>query len=75
MPDGEALLVGTEGSSGAHLWRVSAGGEAIRPALAAPKRMPGISVHPDGRKVAVTLGETRHEIWVLDHATRPATKP
>ncbi|MCC6860522.1 MAG: PD40 domain-containing protein [Bryobacterales bacterium] len=74
MPGGQALLVGTEGSSGSHLWHVSASGDTMRPALPAPRRKPGISVHPDGRKVAVTLGEDRHEIWVLEHAIAPASR-
>jgi Tol biopolymer transport system component len=74
-PGGDALLVGTEGTSGTHLWRVSAAGDALRPALTAPKRQPGVSVHPNGRSVAVTLGEIHHEIWMLENAARPVTKP
>jgi Tol biopolymer transport system component len=67
-PDGDELLVGTEGSSGAQLFRVSTAGEYVRPALIQPKRQPGVSVHPDGRRVALTIGETHSEIWVMEHA-------
>jgi Tol biopolymer transport system component len=69
MPLGNELLVGTEGSSGAQLWRVSTAGDSIRPALLQPKRQPVVSVHPDGEQIALTLGETHSEIWVLEHAT------
>jgi Tol biopolymer transport system component len=74
MPDGESLLVGTEGASGAQLWRVSAAGDSLQRALMAPRRQPVVSVHPDGRRVALTIGETHEEIWVLEHATRPTTE-
>jgi Tol biopolymer transport system component len=74
MPDGDELLVGTEGSSGAQLFRVNTSGDSIRPALLQPKRQPGVSVHPDGKRMAVTVGETRSEIWVLEHAARPAAE-
>jgi Tol biopolymer transport system component len=73
MPAGDELLVGTEGSSGTQLWRVSTAGDSIRPALLQPKRQPVVSVHPDGKRVALTIGETHSEIWVLEHATPAAT--
>ena len=69
-PDGDELLVGTAGASGAQLWRVSTAGDSIQPALLQPKRQPVVSVHPDGKHVALTIGETQSEIWVLEHATR-----
>jgi Tol biopolymer transport system component len=71
-PDGQELLVGTEGASGAMLFRVAASGDSIQPAMLQPKRQPGVSVHPDGKRLALTIGETHSEIWVLEHAT-PAT--
>jgi Tol biopolymer transport system component len=74
MPDGDELLVGTEGSSGAQLWRVSTAGDSIRPALLEPKRQPVVSAHPDGKRVALTIGEMHSEIWVLEHATHAAVE-
>jgi Tol biopolymer transport system component len=74
MPGGDELLVGTEGSSGAQLWRVSTAGDSIRPALLQPKRQPVVSVHRDGKRIALTIGETHSEIWVLEQAT-PAAGP
>ena len=73
MPDGDELLVGTEGSSGAQLWRVSTAGDSIQPALLRPERQPVVSVHPDGKRVALTIGQTHSEIWVLEHATPSAS--
>ncbi len=72
MPGGDELLVGTEGSSGARLFRVSTAGEYVRPALLQPKRQPVVSVYPDGKRVALTIGETHSEIWVMEGATRAA---
>jgi hypothetical protein len=37
-----------------------------------PKRQPMVSVHPDGKRIALTIGETHSEIWVLEQATRAA---
>jgi hypothetical protein len=73
MPNGLELLVGTEGSSGAQLWRVSTAGDSIQPALLEPRRKPGVGVHPDGKRIALTIGETHSEIWVLEHATLAST--
>jgi Tol biopolymer transport system component len=73
MPAGDELLVGTEGSSGSRLFRVSTAGEYVRPALLQPKRQPVVSVHPDGHRVALTVGETHSEIWVLERATSSAS--
>jgi Tol biopolymer transport system component len=73
MPGGGALLVGTEGSSGARLWRVSAAGDSMEPVIEASQRQPVVSVHPDGRRVALTIGETHDEIWVLEHAASPTS--
>jgi Tol biopolymer transport system component len=73
MPGGESLLVGTEGSQGAQLWKVSEAGDSMQPAPSPAKRRPGISVHPDGRRVALTIGETEEQILVLEHAAHAAT--
>jgi Tol biopolymer transport system component len=73
MPGGDSLLVGTEGSQGAQLWKVSAVGDSMQPAPSPAKRQPGISVHPDGRRVALTIGETEEKILVLEHAAHAAT--
>jgi Tol biopolymer transport system component len=73
MPDGKSLLVGTEGSQGAQLWKVSAAGDSMQPAPSPAKRQPGISVHPDGRRVALTIGQTEERILVLEHAAHVET--
>jgi Tol biopolymer transport system component len=73
MPSGDELIVGAEGSSGAQLFRVSTAGDSIQPALLQPKRQPGVSVHPDGKRIALTIGETGSEIWVLGNATPAAS--
>lgn len=73
MPNGDELIVGTEGSSGTQLFRVPTAGDSIRPALLQPKRQPGVSVHPDGKSIALTIGETSSEIWVLENATPTAS--
>ncbi len=59
------------------LWRVSAeGGEPQNFALTMEARVPyGLSVHPDGKRIAFTAGtERRTEVWVLENFL-PALKP
>lgn len=49
------------------LWRISAeGGEPQNLGLAMEGLEPfGLSVHPDGKRVAFTAGTSREEVWVL----------
>jgi Tol biopolymer transport system component len=50
---------------GADLWRLSPeSGEARR--LEMPgNRAPGFSLHPDGKRIALTAGRTQSEVWVM----------
>ena len=68
-PDGEALIVGTEGDQGAKLFRVSSAGDAMTPIETPADRVPGITIHPTGRTFAYAAGSPTEEVWVLDHAT------
>jgi Tol biopolymer transport system component len=55
------------------LWRVAAtGGEPQRLGLALSS-MSQLSVHPDGRTLAFSTGETRSEVWVIENLL-PASK-
>ena len=49
------------------LWRISVeGGEPQNLGLRMEARVPyGLSVHPDGKRIAFTAGTEREEIWVL----------
>jgi Tol biopolymer transport system component len=77
-PDGQHVLFTTIGaasqSQGFELWRISAGGgepeslglvmEGLRPY--------GLSVHPDGRRIAITAGTPRRqETWVMNSVLVP----
>ncbi|HVR43657.1 MAG TPA: hypothetical protein VMS56_09455 [Thermoanaerobaculia bacterium] len=70
-PDGKYVLFGrrqrvSPGSNGIELWRVSVeGGKSERLGLTMPN-LNGISVHPDGRRLAFTGGEWVGELWVLE---------
>lgn len=59
------------------LWRISAeGGEPQKLGLVMEGLEPyGLSVHPDGKRIAFTAGTEREEVWVLKNflpAPRPA---
>ncbi len=62
--DGTHLLF----ASGSELWRIPAeGGQPQRLGLKTLFAHPTLSVHPDGRRIAFTGGEQKHEIWVLEN--------
>jgi len=58
------------------LWRISAeGGEPQKLGLVMEGLEPyGLSVHPDGERIAFTAGTEREEVWVLKNFL-PASKP
>jgi Tol biopolymer transport system component len=63
MPDGRHLLFG----KGDEMWRIPvAGGEPQRLGLAMD-RLRGLSVHPDGRRIAFTSGAPEIEVWVMEN--------
>lgn len=82
-PDGRELLFATNGSAARQqkfeLWRISPeggeGGERAPAGLGMQGRLVyGLSVHPDGRRVAVTVGVPRRdEVWVLENLLPGAT--
>ncbi len=71
-PDGRHILFGT-GTTGQEqrfaLWRISTdGGEPQELGLSMEGlRLYGLSVHPDGRRIAFTAGRFREEVWVLEN--------
>ncbi|MBL8293632.1 MAG: hypothetical protein JNN08_17425 [Bryobacterales bacterium] len=50
------------------IWRVPiGGGEPVATGLKA-KRIQSISVHPDGRQVAIgSFGDTQDSVWVMEN--------
>ena len=71
-PDSRHLIYApsTTGQRRFELWRVSAkGGEAENLGVAMEGLLPyGLSVHPDGRRIAFTAGTpARWEVWVIEN--------
>jgi len=80
-PDSRHIIYapGTPGTRRVELWRIAAdGGEAQNLGLAIDGVLPGgLSIHPDGRRIAFTAGREPYlEIWVMENFVPPlkATK-
>ena len=78
MPDGRQLLFGKRIGSGERqkfeLWRISGeGGESQSLGIGMEDRtLFGLSVHPDGRRIAFTAEHPFHsELWVLENFLPP----
>jgi Tol biopolymer transport system component len=55
------------------LWRVSVeGGEPQRIGTVSARRLVGIRLHPDGRRVAIMDLKIHHEVWVMENFLPPA---
>jgi Tol biopolymer transport system component/beta-lactamase regulating signal transducer with metallopeptidase domain len=66
MPDGRHLLLTKESKASNEVWRIPvAGGEPQRVGLAMPG-LHGLSVHPEGRRIAFTAGVPKIELWVME---------
>ncbi len=68
-PGGSHILVGTQGSAGTLLWRVSASGDSMTAIPSPDDRLPGLSFSPDGTRLAYAAGRTRQEVWIWGHAS------
>jgi Tol biopolymer transport system component len=71
MPDSTAVLISTTGNPAA-LWRTPLDGGQPQRLEVRLERRDGIRLHPDGRRIAFTTGQTHSEVWVLD---LPASGP
>jgi Tol biopolymer transport system component len=58
---GPVLIAGR----GADLWRVPLDGRTPEKLRSPGNRSPGLSLHPDGKRIALTAGETRSEVRML----------
>ena len=70
-PDGRYVIFGKGYNSiqkpMVELWRISAdGGEPQRLGIAMDQ-IAGLRVHPDGRRIAFTAGQTKSEVWVMEN--------
>ncbi len=65
--DGRHLLFSRAGQPAPQLWRIPVDGGPPRKLDLATNLNARISVHPDGRQIAYTAGETRLEVWVMDN--------
>lgn len=72
-PDGRNILFvrnpgGPPAGQGMELWVIpSMGGEAHRVGVRA-RSIPSMDIHPDGRRIALTLGEYKADLWVIQNA-------
>jgi Tol biopolymer transport system component len=67
MPDVHELEWGPRlvAGKGADLWEIPVDGTAARKLESAGNRQPGFSLHPDGKRIAVTAGRLTSEVRVL----------
>lgn len=56
------------------VWRAPVDGGAAQKLDLALTRISRISVHPDGRRLAISAGSPQFEAWVLENLVPPATK-
>jgi Tol biopolymer transport system component len=63
MPDGRDLLFVRNNE----VWRLPVTGGEPQPVGLTMKGMRGLSVHPDGRRIAFTAGSPEIEIWVMEN--------
>src|SRR5262245_10449300 len=65
-PDGRNLILTAAGEGTPEIWCVSLeGGQPLK--MAIPADWQGsLRVHPDGRRIAFTAGNTRSEVWVME---------
>jgi Tol biopolymer transport system component len=67
--DGRHLLFSIGDAIGMtpELWRISVDGGKPEKTGLATQRWATLAVHPDGRQVAFTAGETKQEVWVMEN--------
>ena len=65
--DGEHLLFSRAGKPTPELWRIPAAGGKPRNLGLPTSENARISIHPDGRQIAFTAGQTNLEVWVMDN--------
>ena len=74
--DGRHLLFSGAGAGASaeyesELWRISVeGGEPHKVGLITQRRGT-LAIHPDGRQIAFTAGETKREVWVMENLLPP----
>ncbi len=65
--DGKYVLFAQGPDNANELWRVPAeGGTPQKLAITLP-RMNRLSVHPDGRRLAISAGSGKNEVWVMEN--------
>jgi Tol biopolymer transport system component len=69
--DGNHLLFSRAGKGSPELWRQPVRGGQPRSLGLAANENARISVHPDGRQIAHTAGETNTGIWAMENFLRP----
>jgi Tol biopolymer transport system component len=71
-PDGRYILfvrnpAGPPARQVKELWAIpSKGGEAHRVGVRA-RTIPSVDIHPDGRRIALTLGEYKAQLWIIQN--------
>ena len=65
--DGRRLLFGTGGNVKREVWTVPAGGGEPRKLDLDVDKMNGVTMHPDGKRIAFTGGGYTNEVWVMEN--------
>lgn len=70
-PDGRQLVFVTMQSTGdsdrSQLWRIATDGGEPEKLDVSMEHLLGVRVHPDGRRVAFSAGQSRTELWVMEN--------
>lgn len=67
-PDGKYVLFVVKNRE---VWQVPAeGGTPQKLVTDLPRTINRVSIHPDGRRLAISAGSVRYEIWVMEHLLR-----
>ncbi|MBI3666166.1 MAG: PD40 domain-containing protein, partial [Acidobacteria bacterium] len=71
-PDGRYILVGKRRSSSdqdtaTELWRIPAEGNEAQNMSLTMGVIPHMRIHPDGRRIAFTAGQSSAEVWVMEN--------
>jgi Tol biopolymer transport system component len=70
-PDGRFVLFT---KSHGELWQIPAAGGTPEKLAANLLFINSISIHPDGRRIAVSQGSAKYEIWVMENIAPPAQR-
>jgi Tol biopolymer transport system component len=75
-PDGRHLVYATANTQNAktELWRVPVEGGQPQKVGISMESLAGLSMHPDGKRIAFSAGQLKSEVWAFEHLLPPEPK-